>query len=71
MSDARTIERVRTYSADFESGEWVVRPMWPGARVGAGLYLLVPVPLQHAEAVTQAVQGILNGLPPSDPEPLI
>jgi hypothetical protein len=65
------IQQVRSHSIDFETDEWVVRPIGPDYRVGSGIYLMVPIHPMHAQKVKQAIQGILNGLPPVDPSPLV
>ena len=41
--DARTIEIVRTLDVDFDEGKITVCPQDKNYRVGAGLYLMVPV----------------------------
>jgi hypothetical protein len=60
MADQRTIEQVRSHSADFESGEWIVRPVGPGYRVGAGIYLMVPVDPMKAQRIRHAIERVLD-----------
>lgn len=62
MSDNRTIEIVRSFSADFEKDEWIVRPVGPGYRVGAGVYLMVPVDPMKTKSAVKAVELALRSV---------
>lgn len=42
-SDVRTIELAESVEADFSTRRWAVEPKGQDYRVGAGLYLMVPV----------------------------
>lgn len=61
MTDARTIETVRSWEIDFETDSWLVKPVAPGYAIGAGIYLMVPVIPENAQRLRNAIEQMLDG----------
>ena len=62
MTDRRTIESVESQWADFETKEWMVKPLHGDYHVGAGYYLMVPTTGWDHEELKRRIAEVLDAM---------